>query len=485
MTDVRVRFAPSPTGFMHMGNARTALFNWLFARKNNGKFILRIEDTDLERSTDESTEMIIRDLTWLNLKWDEGFDKGGEYGPYRQTDRAHIYQKHLERLKNKGVIYPCYCTLDELDQMRQEQLAQGKMPRYDNRHRDLSDSQKIFFEDEGRSFVWRFVVPDEPIVVHDMIRGDITFDPKTIGDMVLTKSTGDVTFNFAVSVDDACMKISHVIRGEDHLTNTARHVLLFDALGYERPNFAHMPMILGEDGLKLSKRNGLISLDDYRRQGFLPEAMVNYMSFLGWSPYKDQDTEIFSLGELVDCFDLKNITKSPATFNLTKLKWVNSYYLRHLDLVRLATMSLPVLREARLVEEDMSEEAFAYVKEVVDAVKGNLDCLDDLPRLSHIYFKDDLTFDEDNVATVLQKRSSKDVLLHFRENIQGQSDLSDEVIKQALKAVQKETGVKGKDLYLPIRLALSAQNDGVELYKMIRLLGLDRCLERLNRAILV
>lgn len=485
MTDVRVRFAPSPTGFMHMGNARTALFNWLFARKNNGKFILRIEDTDAERSTEESTEMIIRDLTWLNLKWDEGFDKGGEYGPYRQTDRRNVYQDHLDRLEKDGHIYPCYCTPDELEAMRDEQKQRNQMPRYDNRCRHVTDQQKQAFEAEGRTFVWRFKVPDQPIVVHDLIRGEITFDPKTIGDFVLTKSTGGVTFNFAVSVDDGCMKISHVIRGEDHLTNTARHVLLFDALGYPRPQFAHMPMILGADGSKLSKRNGLVSIDDYRKQGFLPEAMVNYMSFLGWSPQKDQGEEIFSLGELAERFELKDITKSPATFNVTKLKWVNAHYLRELDLDRLATMSLPVLRKAGLVEENTSEDEFTFVKDLVGAVKGNLECLDDLPQLCQVYLKEELVWEDVSVRDNLSSRDAKSVLVHFREQLQSLESLSEETIKQALKLVQKETGAKGKGLFLPIRLALSAQSDGVELYKMIELLGQKRCLKRLNDAILI
>ncbi|OED34560.1 glutamate--tRNA ligase [PVC group bacterium (ex Bugula neritina AB1)] len=483
--DVRVRFAPSPTGLMHMGNARTAFFNWLFARKNNGKFILRIEDTDVERSTDVFTEAITQDLSWLHLNWDEGYDKGGEYGPYRQKDRGALYQKHLNVLKEKGVVYPCYCTPEDLDEMRKNQIAKGQMPRYDSRCRYLKDSQRDQYERENKSFVWRFAVPKSTIVVQDMIRGDVTFDSDRVSDFVLTKSSGSVTFHFAVAVDDACMKISHVIRGEDHLTNTAKHVLLFDALSYERPKFAHMPMILGPDGSKLSKRNGLSSLADYRKQGFLPEAILNYMSFLGWAPQKYEDKEIFSLGELSKYFDVGDIGKSPSMFDFVKLKWVNSKYLSRLDIDHLTTMALPLLRESEFIKDDVSEENFVQVKNIVALVQDQINSLSELPSLCEMYFKDTLTHEDPEVKVVLEERTNKEILLTFKEILKDLEEFSDKNLKETFKMVQKKIGVKGKALYLPIRLALSSKMDGAELYKMIQVLGKKRCIDRINKAILL
>lgn len=484
MKNIRVRFAPSPTGLMHVGNARTALFNWLFARKHNGQFILRIEDTDEKRSTEESTDKILRDLSWMHLDWDESFDKGGEFGPYRQSARTAIYETHLKQLQEKGCVYECFCSQDELKAMREEQLFRGEMPRYDNRCRNLTDDQKKAFQDEGHLSVLRFRVSKQKIVFKDIVRGTMTFNSSNIGDFVLRKSTGGVTFNFAVSVDDACMQISHVIRGEDHLTNTARHVLLLDAMGYVRPLFAHLPMILGDDGSKMSKRNGLVSLDVYRDEGVFPEALCNYMSLLGWSPGR-REKEILSLGELVERFSLEDVSKSPATFDLSKLKWVNSHYLREMALDRVTLMAQGFFREAGLIKEDLNEEEFAYLLSVVEAVRENVNCLAEMPAMAAMFFKKDIDFSEPEVIGVLQVRTSKDILLMFRESLRDLEDPSKEEIQDILQAIKESVDAKGKALFGPIRFGLTGRGDGVELYKVIALLGVKTCMERLNKAILV
>ncbi|MDO8137697.1 MAG: glutamate--tRNA ligase, partial [Candidatus Brocadiales bacterium] len=325
----RVRFAPSPTGLLHIGNARTALFNWLFARHSGGSFILRIEDTDIARSDPRYTQQIIEDLRWLGLDWQEGPDIGGAYGPYLQSQRLGLYQESSKRLLDSGKAYPCYCTPGELESRRQASRAKGKPPRYDNRCRNLSEKEKRAFDAEGRRPSLRFMIPDKRIVLEDIIRGKCEFNMALFGDFVLMKADGTPSFHLAVAVDDSLMKITHVIRGEDHLTNTPLHLLLFETLGYEPPHFAHLPLIAGEEGL-LSKRQGAFSIKDYRERGYLPEALVNYMLLLGWSTREKR--EKFSQEEAIERFELNHVSRSPSTFDEKKLDWLAGQYLRQADI---------------------------------------------------------------------------------------------------------------------------------------------------------
>jgi len=339
---VRVRFAPAPTGYLHLGSARAALFNFLFAKGRKGVFILRIEDTDKERSREEYEEDILEGLRWLNLSWDEGPDKGGEFGPYRQSEREDIYKRYAKILLDKEIAYPCYCTEEELRERRREDLKQKKAPKYDGRCRGLSKEERENFEKRGRKPTLRFKVSSQILEVLDLIRSKVVFDTSLIGDFIITRQDGTSSFIFANVLDDALMKVTHVIRGDDHLSNTPRQVLLYQALGLPLPEFAHIPMILAPDRSKLSKRHGAVSVGEYKKKGYLPEALVNYLALLGWSPERSTQ-EFFSLKELTEQFSLRRVSKSGAIFDFKKLDWMNGCYLRKSSLDRITKLSWPYL----------------------------------------------------------------------------------------------------------------------------------------------
>ena len=344
MPNVKVRFAPSPTGFLHIGRARTALFNWLYARNQGGQFILRIEDTDQERSTLEANHAIFRGLEWLGLDWDEGPNIGGNYGPYYQTQRLEIHQKHARQLLDEDKAYYCFCTPEELDEKRKEASKRKEAPRYDGKCRKLPDAEIKMLESAGRPKVIRFRLPAVgETVVHDLVRDKASFQNDLLDDFVIIKSDGFPTYNFACVVDDHLMEISHVIRGDDHLSNTPRQILLYQAFGWKPPKFAHIPMILGKDKARLSKRHGATSVIAYSDMGYLPEAMLNYIARLGWG-FKDQ--EVFSRGELIQKFSLKGVTRSPAVFDTDKLNWLNGKYIRQILPERLIDLCEPLLIEA-------------------------------------------------------------------------------------------------------------------------------------------
>ncbi|MFY9204018.1 MAG: glutamate--tRNA ligase, partial [Limnochordia bacterium] len=341
MNQVRVRFAPSPTGYLHVGGARTALFNYLYAKHHHGVFVLRIEDTDLARSTEASTRAILDSMAYLGLDWDEGPEKGGDYGPYFQSQRLELYKEYAEKLLSMGRAYECYCTPEELDQIRQEAAAQGRDPKYDGRCRNLTDTQRREFVRQGRKPVIRFKADFEgTTLVDDLIRGQVIFDNNQLDDFVIIKSDGMPTYNFAVVIDDALMRITHVIRGEDHLSNTPKQIQIYQALGFAVPQFAHIPMILGPDRTRLSKRHGATSVGQFQEEGYLAEAMVNYLALLGWA-YDDSQT-IFSKTELIEKFSLSKVSKNPAVFDLAKLQWMNGVYIRELSLDELYQRTLPL-----------------------------------------------------------------------------------------------------------------------------------------------
>jgi len=339
MDNVRVRIAPSPTGYLHVGTAHTALFNWLFARHNKGTFILRIEDTDLARSTKEYEENIIEGLKWLGLYWDEG--------PYYQTQRLDLYRKYADELLKKGLAYYCYCTPEELEERRKEALAQKKPPRYDRKCLYLSDEERARYEREGRKPAIRLLVPEGKTVFNDIIRGEIEFNNEDIGDFVIMKSDGIPTYNFAVVIDDYTMGITHVIRGEDHISNTPKQLFIYNAFGWTPPEFAHLPLLLGPDRSKLSKRHGVTSVTEYKKMGYLPQALVNYLALLGWTP--EENREIYTVEELIELFDLRRVTKNPGIFDVTKLEWINTQHIRRLSLEELADLTYPFFKGSRMV----------------------------------------------------------------------------------------------------------------------------------------
>lgn len=484
MSDVamRVRFAPSPTGPFHIGGARSALFNWLLARKTGGKLILRIEDTDLERSSRESEENIKNALKWLGIDWDEGIDIGGEYGPYRQTERLPIYAEYTERLLASGKAYRCYCTDQELDAERQKLMAEGQTPRYLGKCRQLTAADEAALLAEGRKPTVRFRVPEnQDITFQDAVRGTVSFDSNGIGDYVIVKSDGIPVYNYAVVLDDALMKITHVVRAEEHLSNTPRQILLYQALGLPLPIFGHVSLILGKDRSKMSKRHGATSVEQYKALGYLPEALVNFLALLGWSPVGEQ--EIFSSAELIELFSLDHVAKNPAVFDIDKLNWINSQYLKRLDLGTLTDMALPHLREAGLIEAELTAERKAWVTQVVGAVREYISFAAQIPEHAAVFFQDEITMENDETADVLRDPDVPQVMEAFLTKLATMDPVDGEQVQAALKAVGKELKLGGKKVFMPVRVALTGKMHGPELIALIPLLGVARTTARIRRSL--
>ena len=480
--EVRVRFAPSPTGPFHIGGARSALFNWLFARKMGGKLILRIEDTDLERSSRESEENIKAALKWLGMDWDEGIDVGGENGPYRQTERLDIYKKYTEKLLAEGKAYYCYCTDEELEEERQALIKEGKMPRYMGKCRNLTPEQIAAYEAEGRKPTVRFRVPaDQQILVRDMVRGDVVFDSNNIGDFVIVKSDGIPTYNYAVVIDDALMHITHVIRAEEHLSNTPRQCLVYDALGFEKPVFGHISLILGKDHTKMSKRHGATSVDQYRQLGYLPEGIVNFLALLGWAPNSEQ--EIFSIDELIKEFSMERVAKNPAVFDIDKLNWINQHYMRQLDDEAFFAAAKQHMIAAGYMTGEETGEKLAWLKKVVATSKDHVSFAAQIPASVEMYFNDEFGFENAEAAAVLQAETVPTVIGMLLEELPKLEVLDGAAVKALFKTIQKTTKLKGKDVFMPIRVALTGNQHGPELAEMVPLLGIERTEKRIRASL--
>ncbi|WP_152395431.1 glutamate--tRNA ligase [Paenibacillus guangzhouensis] len=478
--EVRVRYAPSPTGHLHIGNARTALFNYLFARHHNGKLIIRIEDTDLKRNIEGGEESQLTYLKWLGISWDESIDVGGEYGPYRQTERLDIYNKYAQQLIDGGFAYKCYCTEEELEQEREEQTARGEMPRYSGRHRDLTEEQRAAFEAEGRVPSIRFRVPEgRTFTFDDMVKGTISFESDVSGDFVIVKKDGIATYNFAVVIDDYLMKISHVLRGEDHVSNTPRQLMIYDALGWKPPVFGHMTLIVNEHHKKLSKRDESIIqfIEQYDQLGYLPEALFNFIALLGWSPKGEE--EIFSREQFIEIFDAGRLSKSPAVFDTNKLSWLNNHYIKNAEPARIAAMSIPHLQKAGLLPATLTEAEQAWANSLVALYQEQMRSASDIVELSALFFQDEIQMDEEGTA-VLAEEQVPAVLAAFLSKAEALTEFTAEAMKTAIKEVQKETGTKGKQLFMPIRVALTGQTHGRDLNETIALLGQDKVVARLR-----
>lgn len=477
---VRVRYAPSPTGHLHIGGARTALFNYLFAKKHNGAFIIRIEDTDQKRNVDQGIENQLENLRWMGITWDESVDKDGGYGPYRSMERLDVYRTYVDRLLESGKAYPCYCTEEELEAEREAQRARNEMPRYAGRCRHLSTERKEALEAEGRTASIRFHVPEQrEYAVDDIVRGRVTFDSDGIGDFVIVKKDGIPTYNFAVTVDDALMDISHVIRGEEHLSNTPRQLMIYEALEFDRPRFAHVSLILNEQRQKLSKRDESIMqfIEQYRERGYLPEALVNFLVLLGWAP--EGEKELFTQEELKSIFALERVSKSPAVFDTGKLKWMNNHYLRQADLERVTELTLPHLEAAGRIFRPVSNEMESWLSELVDLYREQMHDAADIVELSSLFFEKEVYYDA-QAEDVLDGEQVADVLHTFSDRLKAVEAFNPEEIKQALKATQKETGHKGKKLFMPVRVAVTGQMKGPDLNRTLYLLGREEVLRRLN-----
>jgi len=469
---VRVRFAPSPTGHLHLGGARTALFNWLYARHCNGTFILRIEDTDRTRSTEEFIEAIIEGMKWLGLDWDEG--------PYRQVDRFDIYRSYAHKLLQEGKTYYCYCSSEELEKRRQDALAQGKSPKYDGRCRNIKRVQGV--EDsgvQGKNAAIRLMMPQEgETVVDDLIRGKVVFDNAQLDDLIIARSDGTPTYNFCVVVDDVDMKITHVIRGDDHLNNTPKQIHIYRALGYTIPAFAHLPMILGSDRTRLSKRHGATSVTAYKEMGYLPDAFINYLARLGWA---HGDQEVFTRDELIEYFSLEDVGKSAAVFNPEKLLWLNSQYIKNTPSEKLIELVIPFLTRENIIGEDQTLDK-VWLSKAIGTLRERAKTLLELAHSLKFYLAEDVEYDEKARAKFLNEKSLP-YLIDVREELTRLDNFVAQEIEKVFGTIVEKYHTKLGDLAQPVRVAVTGKAESPGIFEVIEILGKEKVLKRLEKAI--
>lgn len=482
-TEVRVRYAPSPTGNLHIGNARTALFNYLYAKHFNGKFIIRIEDTDQKRNVEGGEESQLSFLKWLGIEWDEGADIGGDYGPYRQMERLDIYEKYVNELLERDLAYECFMTAEELEAEREAQRAMGEVPKYSGAHSRLTEEEREAFRAEGRKPSIRIRVPEnKTYTFNDIVRDNISIESSDYGDWVIVKKDGIPTYNFAVAIDDHLMGITHVLRGEEHISNTPRQMMVYDAFGWESPRFGHMTLILNEERKKLSKRDEHILqfIEQYKDLGYLPEAMFNFITLLGWSPGGEE--EIFTQDQLIEIFDPARLSTSAAVFDAKKLEWMNGEYIKHISVQEVIDLALPHLIKAGRIDENADEATMNWAKEVIALYQEQLRYGAEIVELTDLFFKEKINYDEAAQA-VLQEEQVVEVLQVFTDKLIHLDNFVADDIKEQIKATQKATKHRGKKLFMPIRVATTGQTHGPELPKAIELLGKDVVLTRLDQVL--
>jgi len=479
---VRVRFAPSPTGHLHIGGARTAIYNWAFARNRGGTFVLRIDDTDRERSTDENTASILRAMRWLGLDWDEGPEAGGECGPYFQTQRTEHYADALEVLKANGHAYPCFCTAEELDSRREAAKADGTFSGYDRTCRSLSADEVRARVEAGQLHVWRVKVPENQgdIVIDDVIRGTVSWPGDSMDDFILVRSDGTPTYMFATVVDDWKMGITHIIRGDDHLSNTPRQVMVYQALDVPVPVFAHMGLIFGADGKRLSKRHGATSVVAYAEQGYLSEALLNYLALLGWSI--DDATTIFDRDRLVSEFDLARVSKNPAVWDPEKLEWMNGVYIRAMSPSELVDALAPWLIDAGLTTAEDIRSRRAWYEALAPLVSERLKRLDEVVPMIRFLFIDSVDIDEGAREKVLAKEGAGTALAAATQALERVEHFDAATIEAALRTVPETTGVKPKVAFQAVRVAVTGTAVSPPLFESLELLGRDAALSRIATA---
>ncbi len=479
---VRVRFAPSPTGYPHVGNIRTALFTWLFARHHRGSFIVRIEDTDVARTVEGAVEAILDSLKWLGLDWDEGPEVGGNYGPYFQSQRLDIYHELAERLVSQGDAYYCYCSPQRLKEMRAEQVRRKQPPGYDRYCRDLTEAERHKKEAEDITPVVRFKTPLEGQTrFNDLIRGEVVFENNTLDDFVLLKSDGYPTYHLANVIDDHLMEITHVLRAEEWLSSTPRHLLLYQALGFEPPQFAHLPMLLGADRAKLSKRHGAVSISEYYDQGYLPETMVNFLALLGWS--LDDRTEILSRQELIDNFSLERVSRTAAIFNREKLDWMNGLYIRSLSLEDFTQRALPFL-DRDLPPEVKRPLATDYIQRIMPLIQERAKTLAEVVELAEFFFVDELEYDTNLlIGKNMSQESATQALKVARQRLGQLAVFDAEPLETLLRPLAVELGLKTGQLFGTLRVATTGRTAAPPLFQTMAVLGKERCLGRIEVAL--
>lgn len=481
MSEVRVRFAPSPTGYLHIGGARTALFNWLFAHKMGGKLILRIEDTDTERLKEDSVSQILTSLKWLGINWDEGPEVGGDCGPYYQSERLDIYKKYAEQLLAEGKAYYCFCTPADLEAQREKQRAAKQPFRYARTCRDLSKEEVEKRIAAGESYSVRVKIPLEgTITVHDLIHGDVTFNMDQFDDFVIVKSNGMPTYNFAVVVDDHLMGMTHVLRAEEHLSNTPKQLLIYEALGWEPPKFGHMPMILAPDRSKLSKRHGATSVEEFRSQGYLAEAIVNYLTLLGWGP--GDERELFTLNETVDLFELEQMSKKAAIYDTKKLTWMNGQYLSELPLEKILPEAKAFFIKDGLVTEDWFTAHEEYFAKLVDVVRVRVKTLQEVADASTYFFKDITEYDAKGVAKHF-KPESVAILEQCIAAIEADDVYDLATTEAAYNKIAADNDLSLGKVIHPTRLALTGRTVSPGMFDVMVLLGKEKTLDRLHKAV--
>ena len=483
---IRVRYAPSPTGHLHIGNARTALFNYLFARHNKGTMVLRIEDTDQKRNVKGGSKSQMENLHWLGIDWDEGPDKGGDYGPYRQSERKEIYQKYIDQLIDEGKAYYSYKTEEELEAQREEQRAAGVAPHYTYEYEGMTADEIKQAQDEAKAKglkpVVRIHIPEmETYSWDDIVKGHLEFESDTIGgDFVIQKRDGMPTYNFAVVVDDHLMKITHVLRGDDHVSNTPKQLVVYEALGWEPPKFGHMTLIINsETGKKLSKRDESVLqfIEQYRDLGYLPEAMFNFITLLGWSP--KGENEIFNKREFIKQFDPARLSKSPAAFDQKKLEWINNQYIKKADRDTLLDLALNNLQEAGLVDEHPTPEKMEWVRQLVNIYSVQLSYTKQIVGMAKIFFEEAKDLSDEEIEEI-KNDDGRGVIEEFKKQLDLIPRFTSVQIMNAIQATRKATGIKGRKLFMPIRIATTRSMVGPGIGEAMELLGKERVLEHID-----
>lgn len=478
MSNVRVRFAPSPTGFVHVGSLRTALYNYLFARHHGGKFVLRVEDTDRARYTEGAVENLLETLEWSGLSYDEGPENDGDFSPYYQSQRLNIYHEYIEKLISNNFAYPCFCSKERLEKMREEQIGKKLTPKYDGHCRHISGDESIKRR-KSEDHVIRLKIPPEGITkVSDIIRGEVQFQNEMIDDQVLLKSDGFPTYHLANVVDDHLMGITHVIRGEEWLISTPKHIILYEYFGWPIPRFAHLPLLLNPDRSKLSKRQGDVAVEDYRKKGYLPEALLNFVALLGWN--RGDDEEIFSLEELIADFSLERVNKSGAVFNIEKLNWMNGIYIRKLPEEKYLSIALETMKNNGIDAGNTRKN-----EQIALAVRNSIETFNDIKERSELFLGDGPLHYSENALEWIKPDSSKKVFTSMLTEIEKIPEITLETFKSVMGNVQKETGLKGKEIWMPVRSALTGLTEGPELPQVIQIFGKDKILRLLEQAIRV
>ncbi len=486
-TEVRVRFAPSPTGYLHIGGARTALYNWLIAKHYGGKFILRIEDTDRNRYVPDALTDIMASLRWLGIDWDEGPEVGGDYGSYLQSERLELYQKYAQQLVNEGKAYRCYCTSERLENLRKEQEEKKVALGYDRFCLSLSEAERQEKEAASLKSVIRFKIPREGhTVVKDLLRGELHFDNSTLDDLVLLKSDGYPTYHLANVIDDHLMKISHVMRGEEWIPSTPRHILLYQAFGWEPPLFAHLPLFMAPGGGKLSKRHGATSVREYREKGILPEALNNFLLLLGWNPGTDQ--EMFSLKEAAEAFTIERINASPVALSFEKLDWFNGVYIRSLATEDLAQRCLPYLQQAGLLPDPCPEERYQYLQQIIPLIRERLKSVPEVTEMTNYFLQEDIPTPAKELL-IPKKMDQLQTLASLVGAAKALAEVSPEFkeadTEAALRNVAVELGIYDGQVFMPVRVAISGRTATPGIFETMHVLGKDRVLKRIHNAVAV